>query len=140
MKTLRNTIVAIAIAIMSTGCAHLANEVQSHVVTMDRSGATYAQDNAACRQISESHDYFSDIMGKAVARGVTAGLVGGVAGGVIGNQFGNAAAGATIGAASAGANIAIANAAFGPRDDTATIVWARCMTSKGHQVYSVGLH
>lgn len=120
-----------------SGCAEYTNLVHREFVRMDASRPTYAADADACRQLAEGPDYLGEMLQRAVLTGVVGGVVGGTAGGVVGNQFGNAALGASVGATSA----VLAAVVVSPmQDETATTVWAKCMTSRGHPVFQIRLH
>jgi hypothetical protein len=137
----RNTIAAIIAAAATTGCAGMANPTHTDMVTMDRSGVNYAEDSIACREIAETRDYFAEMMGEAIAKGLTAGIAGGITGAAIGSLHGEAGYGAAVGAAVAGGSVAVRDIAVdGLQKETATTVWAKCMVSKGHPVYSIKLH
>lgn len=133
------TLITLSVATMLLGgCASQANLVQPSVVTMDKTGATFAADDTHCRRIAETRDYFGEAMGRAVVKGLVGGIAGGIGGAVIGHQFGNASAGAVAGGVGAGTGLALQGA--GLQEETATTVWAKCMVNRGHPVYSVAWH
>lgn len=117
------------------GCATTLNQVQPGRVIMDRSGVNYQDDSQDCRWIAESYDYSETATNKAIQDGVTAGVIGGITGAAIGSFSGQAGSGAGIGALVGVGTQAIRSAVDQPED--ATRVWANCMSSRGHAVYSV---
>ena len=134
-------IAAMVTSVLLGGCASQANLVHTEFVTMDTSSPAFAADSAACRQIAETRDYFGEGMGRVVAQGVAAGLVGGITGGAIGSLNSNVSYGAAVGAIAATGALAIHQISMSSmQSETASTVWAKCMASKGHPVYSVKLH
>ncbi len=117
------------------GCASTMNDVQPGRVIMDRSEVNYLGDSQDCRQIAESYDYTQTATDKAIQNGVTAGVIGGITGAAIGSLSGQVGSGAGIGALVGVGTQAIRSA--GDQHEDATRVWANCMSSRGHAVYSV---
>jgi hypothetical protein len=138
---MRPLIATIALSTFLAGCVSEANLVHTDYVTMEKSSANYAADSVACREIAETRDYFGEAMGLAVAQGVAAGLAGGITGAAIGSINGNAGYGASVGAAAATGAMTVSQISMsGLQSESATTVWAKCMASKGHPVFSVKLH
>lgn len=126
--------------LLLSGCASEMNFVHPNYVTMDRAGSSYARDSLECSRIAETRDYAGEAIGQSIARGVTMGVAGGIVGGTVGSVTGNAGLGASVGVGTAAGYTLASSVMSSLQSETATVVWARCMASRGHPVYSIKLH